>query len=244
MLTNKHLTKLTSPQVDVKSYQHVISALMYPMLGTCPDLTYTVAALGRHAANPGEEHLHALDCAFRYLRATSNQQLIFQRGLPGGTDLHGYVDADWASDINDHKSTSSYVFMLAGGAVSWSSKKQASVALLSTEAEYIAGMHAAKEAVWLKRLLRDIWQQPNPDAPVPLLIDNQSAIAIARNPKFHDQTKHIEIQYHFLRQQYESKALELTYVPTGDQVADVLTKALAQEKHQRFTANMGMRHVG
>jgi hypothetical protein len=112
--------------------------------------------------------------------------------------LHGYIDADWASDVNDRKSMSRYVFMLAGGAISWSSKKQPSVALLSTKAEYIAGAHAAKEAVWLQRLLREIWQQSEPHTPVTLFIDNQSAIAIARNPEFHNWTKHIEVRHHFL----------------------------------------------
>jgi Reverse transcriptase (RNA-dependent DNA polymerase) len=243
-LANEHLIKLTSPEADVKAYQRAIGVLMCPMLGTRPDLAYTVAALGRHAASPGDDHLRALERAFRYLRATSDRKLVFQRGVPGGTNLHGYVDADWASDVNDRKSTSGYVFMLAGGAISWSSKKQPSVALSSTEAEYIAGAHAAKEAVWLQRLLREIWQQSESHTPVTLLIDNQSAIAIARNPEFHDRTKHIEVRHHFLRQQFESKAIDLSYVPTEDQTADVLTKGLAREKHERFTTSMGVRRVG
>ena len=84
---------------------------MYPMLGTHPDLVYTVAALGHHSASPGEEHEHALDYAFRYLRATSDSRLVFQHGTPGGTTLHGFVDTDWASDVNDRKSTSGFVFL-------------------------------------------------------------------------------------------------------------------------------------
>lgn len=136
-----------SPEIDIRSYQCAIGALMYPMLGTRPDMAYTVAALGRHAACPGNEHQRALDRAFRYLRATSDWKLIFQRGTAEGTTLRGFVDADWASDVNDRKSTSGYVFMLAGGAISWSSKKQSSVALSSTEAEYIAAAHAAKEVI-------------------------------------------------------------------------------------------------
>jgi hypothetical protein len=128
---NEHLLKLDSPETNVKAYQSAIGALMYPMLGTRPDLAYTVAALGRHAANPSEEHLRALDRAFRYLQATSDRRLVFQRGAQDGTHLHGYVDADWASDVNDRKSTSGFIFMLAGGAISWSSKKQQTVALSS-----------------------------------------------------------------------------------------------------------------
>src|SRR5258707_682749 len=176
-LANEHLKKLTNPEIDVRSYQSAVGALMYPMLGTRPDLAYTVAALGRHAASPGADHQRALDRAFQYLRATSDRQLIFQRGTPSGTVLHGFVDADWASDVNDRKSTSGFVFMLGSAAISWSSKKQAAVALSSTEAEYLAGAHAAKEAVWLRRLLGELGQDTN--SPTALHIDNQSAIAIA-----------------------------------------------------------------
>jgi hypothetical protein len=225
-LPNEHLIKLNSPETDVKSYQSAIGALMYLMLGTRPDMAYTVATLGRHAANPGDEHIRALDRAFRYLRATSDRHLVFQRGVQGGTRLHGYVDADWASDVNDRKSTSGFVFMLAGGAISWSSKKQPSVALLSTEAEYIAGAHAAKEAVWLTKLVREIWKDQVIDAPITLYIDNQSAIAIAKNPEFHDRTKHIEVRHHFLCQQVDSNAIILKYISTNEQLADVLTKGL------------------
>jgi Reverse transcriptase (RNA-dependent DNA polymerase) len=220
---NEHLLKLNSPETDVKSYQSAIGALMYPMLGTRPDLAYTVAALGRHAANPGEEHLQALDRAFRYLRATSDRHLVFQRGAQDGTRLHGYVDADWASDVNDRKSTSGFVFMLAGRAISWSSKKQQTVALSSTEAKYMAGAHAAKEATWLKNLISEIWKDQDTDSPITLYIDNQSAMSIAKNPEFYDRTKHIDVRHHFLWQQVDLKAITLKYMPTNEQVADVLT---------------------
>jgi hypothetical protein len=126
-LANEHLTKLTSPEVDPKPYQRMLGALMYAMLGTRPDLAFTMAALGRHTVNPGPDHQHALDRAFQYLKATKDNYLTFQCSSPNGSTLIGHVDADWASDVNDRKSTSGFVFTLAGGAVSWSSKKQSSV---------------------------------------------------------------------------------------------------------------------
>ncbi len=208
------------------------------MLGTHPDFAYTVATLGRHAATPGPDHQRALDWAFRYLQATHSSQLVFRRGVPGGMTLHGYVDADWASDVNDHKSTSGFVFMLAGGAISWSSKKQGAVALSSTESEYIAGAHAAKEAIWLRQLLSNLGYGTH--LPTLLRIDNQSAITIAKNPEFHDRTKHIDIRYHYLRQKYESGEIALDYTPTHAQPADVLTKGLGREKHDQFRFQMGM----
>jgi hypothetical protein len=200
-LPNKHLVKLSSPEVDAKSYQHTLSSLMYPMLGTQPDLGYAIAALGRHTAlshhatNPGPDHQCTLKRVFCYLRATHDQQLVFGQGTANGSTLIGYADSDWASNVNDRKSTSGYMFKLAGAAVSWSSKKQTTVALSSTEAEYIAGAHTAKEAIWLRQLLSKLGQGTHP---TPLLINNQSAIVITKNPKFHDRTKHINICYHFL----------------------------------------------
>jgi len=163
---------------------------------------------------------------------------MYQRGAPESSTLTGYADADWANDLGDRKSTSGYVFKLAGGAISWSSKKQSSVALSSTEAEYIAGAHTAKELVWLQRLLGDIGMPD--DSPTTLCIDNQSAIAIAKNPQFHDRTKHIEVRYHYLHDKVEEEELELEYVPTGEQIADALTKALNKDKHTTFAKEMGV----
>jgi hypothetical protein len=238
VLANEHLIKLSSPEVDVKSYQRALGTIMYPMLGTRPDLAYAVGALGRHAANPGEDHQRALDRVFRYLQATKDWRLTYQRGTPGGHTLTGFVDADWANDLSDRSSTSGYVYKLTGRAISWSSKKQSSIALSSTEAEYIASAHAAKEVVWLRRLLAELGLSI--DDPTVLHMDSQSAIAIAKNPQFHDRTKHIEVRHHFLRRKVEDEEIELNYVSTNEQVADALTKGLNREKHSKFAKEMGL----
>jgi hypothetical protein len=237
-LANEHLHKLTSPEIDAKSYQRAIGAIMYPMLGTRPDLAYAIGVLGRHAANPGEEHQRALDRVFRYLEGTKDWRLVYQRGMHDDLTLGGFVDADWANELSDRSSTSGYVYNLAGGAISWSSKKQTSIALSSTEAEYIAGAHAAKEVVWLRRLLTELGLSLN--GPTTLLMDNQSAMKIAKNPQFHDRTKHIEVRYHYLRRKVEDEEIELEYVPTGEQVADIMTKGLTGEKHLKFSKDMGI----
>ena len=237
-LANEHLVKLESPEISAKSYQCALGALMYPMLGTRPDLSYAIAALGHHAANPGPDHQHALEHVFHYLRATSGKQLVFGQGTSDGSTLFGYADANWASDINDRKSMSSYVFKMAGAAVSWSSKKQTSVALSSTEAEYIAGAHAAKEAIWLRQLLLELGLEMS--SPTTLHIDNQSAITIARNPEFHKHTKHINIRYHYLQQVINDGTLELTYTPTQDQVANILMKGLPPATHIKFRSAIGI----
>jgi hypothetical protein len=241
-LPNECLVKLTSPEVDAKSYQRALGSLMYPMLGTHPDLGYAIAALGRHAANPGPDHQHALERVFRYLWATSDHQLVFEQGAPSGSTLIGYADADWASNVNDRKSTSGYTFKLAGATVSWSSKKQTCVALSSTEAEYISRAHAAKEAIWLRQLLSELGIDTS--SPTVLHVDNQSAIAIAKNPEFHDRTKHIDVRYHFLRQVVEDRTVELCYTPTGGQVANALTKGLPPVLFNKFWDAMGVCCLG
>jgi hypothetical protein len=209
---------------------------MYPMLGTCPNLGYAIATLGHHAANLGSDNQCALKHIFRYLKATSNQQLIFRCGAPSGSMLLGYTDADWATNVNDHKSMLGYVFTLAGTAVSWSSKKQTSIALSSTEAEYVTRAHTAKKAIWLRQLLSELGLDVS--SPTVLHIDNQSAITIVKNPEFHDHTKHIDVCYHFLQQVV--KSIQLSYTLTGEQVANVLTKGLPPASHIKFTEAMGV----
>jgi hypothetical protein len=127
---------------------------------------------------------------------------------------------------------------MAGAAISWSSKKQMSIALSSTEGEYMAITHAAKEALWIQQFLHDI-NLPLAE-PTTLLVDNQGAIALATNPTFHAQTKHIGVRQHFIREHVENREINLEYVPTDDQVADVLTKALSYVKHSKFRIAMGL----
>jgi hypothetical protein len=214
---------------------------MYPMLGTHPNLGYAITALSHHTTNPGPDHQHALECIFWYLQATSNQQLVFRQGSLGSSMLFRYADADWASDINDHKSMSGYMFKLAGTAVSWSSKKQTSVTLSSMKVEYISGAHTAKEAIWLRQLPSKL--SLNTSSLIILHIDNQSTITIAKNPEFHNQMKHIDVCYHFLQQVIKSRTVELQYSPTGDQVANTLTKGLPPVSFNKFQDTMGICHL-
>ena len=130
------------------------------------------------------------------------------------------------------------MFKMAGAAVSWSSKKQTSIALSSTKVEYIAGAHTAKEAIWLRQLLSELGLEMS--SPTTLHIDNQSTITIAWNLEFHNRTKHIDVRYHFLRQVVKDKSVKLAYIPTGDQVADALTKGLPPASYSKFREEMGI----
>jgi hypothetical protein len=241
-LPNEHLVKLTFPEVNAKAYQCALDSLIYPMLETHPDLGYTIAALSCHATNPGPDHQHALEQVFWYLRATSDKQLIFEQGTLSSLMLFGYTNMDWASNINNCKSISNYTFKLADATVSWSSKKQTSIALSSIEVEYISRAHTAKKAIWLRQLLSKLGL--NTSSPTILHINNQSAIMIAKNLEFYNHTKHIDVHYHFLWQVVKDGMVELCYTPTRDQVANALTKGLPPTSFNKFQDVMGVCCLG
>ena len=156
--------------------------------------------------------------------------------MPEGKPI-GYTDADFASQEHRH-SVSGYAFLIHGGAVSWSSKTQAVIALSSTEAEYIAGTHAAKEAKWMAMLLSEIGRHA--PRPFPVLADNLSAIALSKDNAFHSRTKHIDIPYHYIREAVEVGDLRLDYVKTDANLADIFTKALARPKVELFSGKLGL----
>ncbi|UYV70226.1 hypothetical protein LAZ67_7002240 [Cordylochernes scorpioides] len=151
-------------------------------------------------------------------------------------ELTGYSDSDYARDIDSRKSTTGYIFMLNHGAVSWSSQKQSTVALSTTESEYIAACAATKEMVWLRRLLKDIGIKM--DRPTVLNMDNQAAIKLVQNPEFHKRTKHIDVRYHYIRTKQEDGELITRYVSTLQQTADLLTKPLGPKHFRRLLENL------
>jgi hypothetical protein len=173
----------------------------------------------------------------RYLKGSRN--LCIQYGkTPESNNLIGYSDADFGGDSDDRKSTIGYVFMLGNGPICWSSKRQTNVAPSTTEAEYMAGTQTIKEAIWLRRLLKDLGDEQT--SPTVINMDNQSAIKLAQNPVFHARTKHIDMRYHFIREKVESQEVELTFCGTNSMLADLMTKALGKIKHQEFCKGMGM----
>ena len=170
MAQNQKLVKLMEAEIDPTPYQRAVGSLMYAMLGTRPDLAYSIGTLSQHSATPGNDHWAALQRVYRYLRGTSQLKLTFRGGSSSTTKPIGYADADWASDINDRRSISGYTYIIGGGAICWPSKKQHSTALSSTEAEYMAACNATKEAVWLRSFLQELKEKD--DSPMTILIDN------------------------------------------------------------------------
>jgi hypothetical protein len=218
-------------------YQSAIGSLMYAMLGTRPDIAYAVGAVSQYCSNPGRGHWTAVKRILRYLKGTMNFSLEYK-----GTNeqLIGYSDADWAGNIDDRRSTTGYVFLVADGAVSWNSRKQPTVALSTTEAEYMALAHATKEGVWIRRFLSEIGLGSPCQKPTPIYSDNQGSIALVKNPVNHARTKHIDIKHHFVREKTEGGQVQVIFCGTEEMVADVLTKGLSKERHQYLSRRMGL----
>jgi hypothetical protein len=155
--------------------------------------------------------------------------------------LAGYTDADWAGNAADRRSTSGYAFSIGSAAIAWSSKKQLTVALSSPEAEYRGVAVTTCEAIWLKRLLKDLHEEVFD--PTEIYCDNLSSIQLAKNPVFHVRTKYIEVHYHLVRERVLSGEVELTHVLTNRQIADIFTKPLGLDKLQQLSGALGLRHL-
>jgi hypothetical protein len=168
--------------------------------------------------------------------ATADYGLFYEASTK--LQVHGYIDADWAGNISDMRSTSSFMFSFGSAVVTWSSKKQPTVALSSTEAEYRGATMAACEVDWLRKLLGNLGLHV--DRQVVIYYDNLNSIQLARNPLFHARPKHIEVHYHFIREKVLAGEIDLIYVNTKDQVVDIFTKVLGAKKHRRFRNMLGV----
>jgi hypothetical protein len=216
-------------------YREAVGALMYASLGTRPDITFSVSILSKFSISPGPAHWTAVQRVFRYLLGTRDLWLRFGGGQEN--KMVGWADAD-GSMQEDRHAISGYAFLIDGSAVSWLSKCQEIISLLMTESEYIAATHAAKEALWLRSLISQVFG-PIPDLTT-LFSDNQSAIALTQDHQYHARTKHIDIRFHFIRYIVENGSLRLIYCPTAEMLADSLTKALPSPKVKHFASEFGL----
>ncbi|GMG39212.1 unnamed protein product [Aspergillus oryzae] len=218
-------------------YRNAVGCLMYLMVGTRPDLAAAVGVLSQFAADPCPTHWQALKRVFRYIQGTKTHGIEFYAANEEG--LQGYSDADWAGDVETRRSTSGYAFMMNGGCISWRSKKQRTVALSSTEAEYMALTEATQEAIWLKAFLCELGEMKSDEA-VKIYEDNQGSIALAKNPEFHKRTKHIDIRYHFVREKVEDGQVVLQYCSTKDMKADLMTKPITAVQFISLRSKLGI----
>ena len=231
----KSSPEFTATAEEKQKYQSAVGSLIYAMLGTRPDLAYAVSRVCQYSTNPSPMHWTAVKRIFRYLAGSIHRGLYF--GKQG--ERARFTDAYWVSQ-EDRKSIGGYTFILNAAAVCWNSKKQNTVALSSTEAEYMALTQAVKESLWLQALLSDLGAKKDLSEIRNICIDNQRAIALAHNPEYHARTKHIEIQYHFIREHIETGAISLTYCQTSDMTADIFTKVLPHSAFTKHNLALGL----
>ncbi|KAE8667060.1 Retrovirus-related Pol polyprotein from transposon TNT 1-94 [Hibiscus syriacus] len=215
-------------------YASTVGSLMFVMICTRPDIAQAVGVVSRYMANPGKEHWNTIKRIMRYIKGTSNVALYYE-----GSNLliNGYVDSDYTGDLDKSKSTTGYVFKVAGGAVSWVSKLQSVVATSTIEAEYVAATQANKEAIWLKLLLEELGHNQEY---VSLFCDSQSALHLTRNQTFHSKTKRIRVQYHFIRKNVEEGTVDIQKIHTKYNIADFMTKAINADKFTWCRSSCGL----
>jgi len=213
------------------NFQRLVGSLIYLAVCTRPDIAYVAMALGQYNASLTRAYLLAAKGVLQYLAGTSNLSLEFRMEqstisapVRGFACCCAVMDADWATDEKDHRSISGYCFYFLHSLVSWSSMKQKTVSLSSTELEYYAMTHAMKEALWI-RLFLTIHSFPVP-CPFPLLCDNQSMLALVESEAISSRSKHIDVHYHFICDHISEGSFQVTWIPTSDMTADIFMKPL------------------
>ena len=241
---------------ETKQYQRLVGCLLYIMHGTRPDIAYPVIRLSQHAAHPNTDQWLALKRVLRYLKGTVSVKLVLGHhddvdnfsldtklhdpatGIVSfGPELIGYFDAAYADSTN-RRSTSGYLFKLFGSLISWSSEVQRTIALSTTEAEFMAATEAIKECLWIISVATELgW---GIQRPIKLFGDNQGANALTRNPEYHQRTKHIDVRHRFITSLVEDGTISVIYIPSPSMLADMFTKPLPKAHHDLHCQLIGL----
>lgn len=237
MEPNLKLMKGSKEQTTDKPYRELVGCLMYLMVTSRPDICAAVSYFAGFQCGATEEHWVHLKRVLRYLKGTIDCKLVYRRS-ESVEMLEAYADADWGNDPNDRRSVSGFVCKLYGSTVTWATKKQSSVALSTTEAELMALCQASCEVVWILNLLNSV--EVKVVEPVSVYEDNQSCISVTVEPRKHKRMKHVEIQNFFVRELVEKGRVQLIYLPTEDQLADVMTKGLASPRFRKLRDVLGV----
>ena len=229
LATNVSFVGAGTPFDDPTLYRSLVGALQY-LTVTRPDISYAVNQVSQFLAAPTIDHFQAVKRLIRYVKGTLTFGLTFSR--PASVKIVGYSDADWARCLDTRRSTYGYSIFLGGNLVSWSAKKQPTVSRSSCESEYRAMANTAAEIIWITHLLQELHALPA-GRPT-LLCDNQSALFLTQNPVAHKRAKHIDLDYHFVRELVASGKIVTMFVPTKLQVADIFTKSLPRPQFEQF----------
>jgi hypothetical protein len=220
-------------------YQSLVGGLMYVAISTQPDIAFTVWSLSQFSSNPGPQHLTAVKRVYHYLKGTIDLSITCLGDKK--SDITLYSDADWGSNADDRRSISGYVSILSGGATTWSSKKQPTVALSSMEAEYMALSNATRENIWIRSLFSELGQPIK--SPTQIFVDNRGTIEYTTNAGFHARSKHIDIRHHFIRDSITSHEVTIHHCASEENISDIFTKPLTRNKHEYLVNKLGMTRV-
>lgn len=234
------LTKNTEgTMVNSTEYRSLIGCLRY-LLHTRPDLSYSIGLLSRFMQEPKEQHMKAIRQVLRYVKGTINYGITYRHN--GGNKIQGFSDSSYGVNTQEGKGTTGIIFYYGDSSISWSTKKQATVALSSCESEFIAATAAATQALWLKRLLSRLTHSN--EEKVTIMVDNKSAIELMKNLVFHGRSKHIDTKYHFIRECVEREDLQVEFISGEYQKADILIKALPKIKFLTMRQLIGVKDLG
>jgi hypothetical protein len=240
--THPDFTENTSPlDTKIYPYRQILGSLMYVMVATRPNLAFAVTVLSKNMQEPRWCDWMKLKHVLRYIKGTQHYSLCYDGALStSAAAIHGYADADWASDPETRRSYAGFVFLLAGGAVSWKTKHHPTAATSTAEAETIALAYATSEALWIRNLLLEL--RIYEPFPLPLFCDNRAAISFTQDPICDGKVKHIDIKFHFVRDYVLAKKIKIQHIPTSAMLADIFTKATSKDIHLRclkgFFSNM------
>jgi hypothetical protein len=221
---------------EVKYYQKIIGSLLYVQIGTCPDISFTVTRLSQYACNPSPQHLRLAKYILSYLKGTADLRIHYDGTW--GDGMHGYSDSSLGDHLDDYHSTSGYVYLLADGAISWTSHKQKTVAQSTTEAEYMALAEASNQAKWYRSYLLELGYE-TPD-PIPLHGNNKGTVDLALNPVTGRRSKHIPIKHHAIHEYVENGVIDLICMLSEDMLADGMTKPLAHARLRDLVTGLGL----
>ncbi|GLU17723.1 hypothetical protein SLE2022_340790 [Rubroshorea leprosula] len=232
-------TKFTSEdgaaKIEPGLYRSMIGSLLY-LSATRPDIMYSVSVLSRFMQSPSEIHLKGAKRVLRYVKGTIDFGVMYSRS--DEIKLLGFTDSDWAGSEDDMKSTSGCCFSIGSGMISWCSRKQDAVAQSTTESEYIAAADATNQAIWMRKVMRDLKHAQK--EPTVILCDNKSTIAIVKNLVFHRRTKHIKVKYHSIREAEHDNEIQLIHCSSEEQIADIFTKGLQKSRFELLREQVGM----
>ena len=229
---------LERKQMENIPYASVVGSLMYAQTCTRPDISFAVGMLGRYQSNPGLEHWKAAKKVLRYLQGTKNHMLTYRKS--DHLEVIGYTDSDFAGCVDTRKSTFGYVYLLAGGAISWKSAKQSVIAASTMEAEFVACFEATVQANWLRNFISGLGVVDSISKPLKIYCDNSAAVFFSKNDKYSKGAKHMELKYFAVKEEVQKRKVSIEHISTDLMIADPLTKGLPPKLYAGHVKNMGI----